>query len=150
MISYTTEINSTILILIIYIMTSIIGFFIFYKLKVSSLKSLPVAQKKNFFLKFSLVIFFLNLSGVPPLPGFFIKINFLFFFLKKTNLIISGILLIINFAIFYLYIQFFKYVYTYTKAKFINTTCLVIRTNTLNLFILLNFYPIYVNLILII
>ena len=126
-----------------YIFLSMFSFIIFQKLKIINLNNSSSNNKEHFFIILFNLIFFLNLAGVPPLPGFFIKINFLFNILNYINIYLLFIILIINFTIYYFYIQFYKFIWNYSKIKNININSKIILPTIIILCLFINFYPIY-------
>ena len=133
------ELNIILILISIYLVTTATGFVVLYKLQYQNLKS--NTTDTNLITKLSITILFLNLAGVPPLPGFFIKFYLLLFFLKKSNFIINIILVTVNFTIFYLYIQFYKYIQVYTKARGLNIPATVLMFSLFFFILTLNFYP---------
>lgn len=140
--------TSMVLIIANYSIITTLSFLVFSFLQVSNLyNSNSNANKLSTFTLFNL-FFFLNLAGIPPFPGFFIKISFLLNILQNINLHLVIILIIINFTIFYFYIQFYKNIEVYSKTKKVNNLRTTISLTVVTIYVLINFYPLYNILIL--
>lgn len=136
--------NSAIMLIVAnYTIITVLSFVVLSEHKVNSLKYLNSNTQSNILFPLTLVLFFLNLAGIPPLPGFFIKLNLLTFIINQANIVTITILVIVNFTVFYLYIQFYKNINTFAKVRRFNVKGEVYSWTGVLLLTLLSFYPLY-------
>lgn len=135
--------TSTILILLNYIILTVNIFLIFSILTTQSFKSSFFNNNQHSIFSWFILLFFLNLAGVPPLPGFFIKLNLLIPMLGHINIFLITILIVINFTIFYLYIQLYKNIQNYGKVKYCNIPSWIVYGVLISLCLNIFAYPLY-------
>lgn len=109
-----------------------------YKFNLHKIENFSIFYN-NFKNKLMVNFFFFNLMGVPLTPGFFFKLQLLVFLFKKTNsILLSVIIVTINFIFFYFYVSNIKKISkkSYTKNISLGNSTLIF----IYIYLIINFF----------
>jgi len=86
--------------------------------KITTLAGFLKLTNQSVLFKIFIYLFILNLCGVPPLPGFFIKLSLIKYLSFYQNILITLILILYNFIIFYFFLKNIKFFSLYKESSY--------------------------------